>query len=107
MAKLSLSPHILGCLHPISAEPAFGLLTMSGHRDPLEDYLRYAVQILSEHDLALPRPDQLALIVEGALAAQWHFFSSALHDPGRAELYSFFEQFVLDCVAASQEGGGR
>ena len=70
---------------------------------PLEATIRNAVQILSEHDLALPELDSLAAIVRSALIAQTLFFAAALHHPGRAELYQFFESFVLSCVTFTKE----
>lgn len=70
---------------------------------PLGATMRNAVQILSEHDLALPELDSLAAIVRSALTAQTIFFAAALHHPGRTELYQFFESFVLSCVTSTQE----
>jgi hypothetical protein len=71
----------------------------------VDKYLRYAVQILSEYDMSLPEMGRLRLIVDAALSAQSFFFTAALHDPGKTDLYHFFELFVLSCVTSTQETG--
>ena len=66
-------------------------------------YVSYAIDTLLEHNLLPPDEDRVILIVQSALAAQSLFFAAALHYPGRAELYQFFESFVLSCVTSTQE----
>jgi hypothetical protein len=87
---------------PLSDQEIFASIE-SAQSWPLEATIRNAVQILSEHDLALPELDSLATIVRSALTAQTLFFAAALHHPGRAELYQFFESFVLSCVTFTKE----
>jgi hypothetical protein len=69
-------------------------------------YVGYAIETLHEHNLVPPDEDRVILIVQSALAAQSLFFAAALHHPRRAELYQFFESFVLSCVTSTQETEG-
>lgn len=66
-------------------------------------YFRSAAQILAEYDLALPKPDQLNLIVRSALAVQCLLFAASLHRPETTELHQVFAAFVLKCVTTAHE----
>jgi hypothetical protein len=106
MHQFHLSSH--GSAHqvPLSTDRGLGQPTSLSHHNSLATYFRNAVQILSEHDLAIAEFDRLTLIVETALTAQSLFFAAALHDPDTAELYGFFEEFVLRCVSPSRKTEG-
>jgi hypothetical protein len=80
-----------------------GVALPANHSPSVARYLRHAVQILFEQDLAIPDWDQLTLIVRCALDAQALFFAASICDPSRTELYQFFESFVLSCVTLAQE----
>jgi hypothetical protein len=80
-----------------------GVALLANHSPSVARYLRHAVQILSEQDLAIPDWDQLTLIVRCALDAQSLFFAASIHDPSRTKLRQFFESFVLSCVTFAQE----
>jgi hypothetical protein len=69
-------------------------------------YVSYAIETLHEQNMVPPDVDRVILIVQSALAAQSLFFAAALHHPGKAELYQFFESFVLSCVTSTQETEG-
>jgi hypothetical protein len=79
-------------------EPSFVISRTIGGIWSREAYLRNSRQILAAHDLASPDRDRLILVVEAALAAQSLWFAAVLHEPSTAELYEFFEEFVLRCV---------
>jgi hypothetical protein len=103
MHKLHLSSHGSSHQVPLSTDRGLSQFTSLGHHSSLATYFRNALQILSEHDLAIAEFDRLTLIVKTALTAQSLFFAAALHDPDTAELYDFFEEFVLRCVSSSRK----
>jgi predicted aldo/keto reductase-like oxidoreductase len=74
-----------------------------GHDNSSTNYLRFAVQILSEHDLALPELEQLNLIDRSALEVQCLYFAACLHHPDEVELHQVFGMFVMACATSSQE----
>src|ERR1035441_632720 len=80
-----------------------GTCVRLGHDSSPTIYFRFAAQILSEHDLALPEPDQLNLTVQSALAVQSVYFAACLHHPDKAELDEVFEMFLLACVTRADE----
>jgi hypothetical protein len=105
MAQRYLSSDLSSCQSRPPAEPEFGLSTVAGlDRDGSPAInLRQAIQVLTEHDLALPERDQLNLIATSASAAQALFFTACLHDPDKTELHLVFEMFVMACVTRFQE----
>ena len=80
-----------------------GTCVRLGHDSSPTIYLRFAEQILSEHDLALPEPEQLNLIVQSALAVQSLYFDACLHHPDTTELYEVFENFLVTCLTTIPE----
>lgn len=106
MHKLHLSSHGSSHQVPLSTDPGLSQFRSFGHHSSLATYFWNALQILSEHDLAIGEFDRLTRIVETALIAQSLFFAAALHDPDTAELYGFFEEFVLRCVSLSRKTEG-
>ena len=103
MNKPDISAQTSDCHSLVLANQSAGTLVRLGHDSSPTIYLQHAVQILSEHDLALPEPDELNLIVRSALAVQSHYFAACLHHPDHTELYEVFEAFLLACVTSSQE----
>ena len=85
------------------ANQKYGPLSDPTHPAVCVVHLRNAIELLSEHDLSLPEPDQLHLIVQSALAAETLYFSACLHHPGTAELRRMFEMFLIACMTSSQE----
>jgi hypothetical protein len=80
-----------------------GLPAILAHSPSIQIYRRRAVQVLAEHDLVPPEPEQLKLIVQSALAAQRLYFDACLHHPDQTELHQVFEMFLLACLTNSQE----
>src|ERR1039457_3652674 len=76
-------------------------LVRLGHDSSPTIYLQLAVQILSEHDLALPEPDQLNLIVQSALAVQCLHFDACLHDADKTELHQVALRIYRDVALAA------
>jgi hypothetical protein len=107
MPEIYPSSYDSRCRFPLPSDQGNFVSIESVHSWPMEATIRDAVQILSEHDLALPELDRLAVIVRSALTAQTLFYAAALHRPGRTELYQFFESFVLSCVTLTRETEGE
>ena len=71
----------------------------------MDTYLWSAIQLISEHDLALPGWDLLPLIVESALASRDLFYAASINRPCQMELDEHFAAFVPSCAEASIESG--
>jgi hypothetical protein len=65
-------------------------------------YLDLAVNTLAEYDIAIPDHQFLEVIVSSAVAAQYLFFTAALHEPTENELDQFIEAFVLRCASTTR-----
>jgi hypothetical protein len=87
----------------ILADQQPGTSVRLGHNNSPTIYLQLAVQVLVEHDLVPPEPEQLNRIVRSALAVQCLYFAACLYHPDKAELHHVFEAFVLRCVASDRE----
>jgi hypothetical protein len=87
----------------LPADQQAGTPVLLRHVSSPTNHVQLAVQILSEHDLVLPEPDQLNLIVKSVLAVQDLYFDSCLHRPDKAELNEVFEMFLLACVTTIPE----
>lgn len=103
MENQNLSLQASPCQFLVLANQQTDALTVSGHPGSPATYLRLAIQILFEHDIELPEPDWLDLIVQSALAAQNLYYTASIRHPSTTSLYQVFQSFVLDCVTCTQE----
>jgi hypothetical protein len=103
MNKLDTPSHTSDCHSVDLAAQQPGTSVLHCHDSSPTIYLRFAEQILSEHDLALPEPEQLNLIVQSALAVQSLYFDACLHHPDTTELYEVFENFLVTCLTTIPE----
>ena len=103
MHNPDFSPQTSGRHSLILADQQPGTSVRLGHNNSPTIYLQLAVQILSEHYLALPELDQFNLIVRSTLAVRCLYFAACLHHPNEVELHGVFEMFLLACVTSAQE----
>lgn len=97
---MQMSP--LECSYsPDSQRPGVFVQQPGTHSSP-SNCFELAAQILAEHDLALPEPEQFALIARSALAVQCLYFAACLRHPDEIELHEVFEAFLLACVTHGQ-----
>ena len=89
-------------LSPVPSQelPVVGFLPNDDNGCPGR-FIHLAINVLTEHDLILPKLPCLATIVNAALAAQRLFYTAALYGPTLAELDVLVEDFVLRCFSRS------
>ena len=102
MSSISSSPSFAAtCVRPSSIMEDFPLNQPS---TSFLSFVRRALNVLSEHDVASPDEVHLEIIVAAALEARRLFFAVATEKPTDPVMAIFFDGFVLTCVGRSADG---